>query len=258
MAAAAAERTIRATLMAVLVLPLLLSGPSTAIAAATQLASPIAATKNAQDVAALFPPASALEASSDVDEQDRGVQGRIAEAKAILQELRDFANTAKYAVDLGNRLKVLRLANQRLKRDIEKEKVASKAHRQHTHPDQADTANKVRIIVDNWLAATRLKHVNRLRRERLAAAELAWRQTESRAILLRELAAELRADVQALRAERAALAVELGRTRRQITAVTTETRSSERDRLTIEARTMALRNNISSGLRTILTGEATR
>lgn len=258
MAASAFRRTIRTALIPALMLPILFASPSTASAETSQRATSISSVDKVLDVAALSLSDPASTRASGTYDQSHDVQGKIAEAKAILQELRDFATTAKHAIDLGNRLKILRLANQRLRRDIEREKVASKVHRQHTHPDQADIADKIRTVVDNWLAATRLKHVNELRSERLASAERAWRQTENRAILLKKLAAELRADVQALRAERAALAVELGRTRREIASVTTEARSDERDLLTIEARTMALRNHVSSGLRTILTGEAKR
>lgn len=180
---------------------------------------------------------------------------QLAEARTILGELRAFADTAQTAIQLGHRVEQARLANSELKVTLAKDRVIKDGLNHDV--DRADTRVErfTSIIVDHWLTTVSLDHQDTIQRERLASAGLAWRDIERRLRQARQRLAALQTEVRELRAERAAFAAEIGRTRRELDNVTMRMAMTRSEQRAIEAATQKLRKSVSAGLRTLIWDE---
>ncbi|MGI9434316.1 MAG: hypothetical protein ACR2Q4_05730 [Geminicoccaceae bacterium] len=174
------------------------------------------------------------------------------EARVILGELRAFAERAEAAIQLGHRVKKARRTNAALKSAL----ASNTTHRDRLASDVDHNDDRINHlagrIVDNWLGTVSLDHQDAAQRQRLDAARQSWMDIEHRVVLARERLAELRAEARELRAERAAFAAEIGRTRRQLETLNRHMQATRSEQRNIEATEQRLRTSISAGLRALI------
>lgn len=185
----------------------------------------------------------------------RDFRRKLDEARAILQELQTFANTAQRAIRMGEKIRALRLDNKRLKQDITDDAVGGHDLKRDLFETDIKTSSLTETVVANWLISMRLRHQSTVDDSRLISAKVTWVKAEERLASLRRQVAEHRNNARNLRAKSAALAAEIGRTRRQIINLKEETRLTDDDRQAIETMTRQLRHEVSAGLRTLLAAD---
>ena len=174
---------------------------------------------------------------------------RMNEARAVLEDLRRFADSAQRAILMGQKLKKIRRENERLKQAIE-----DGGHHVESWLDEngAKTTRLTKATVANWILTLELKHQASAADDRLNLAHAALAKSEERLASLRKQVDERRSAVHDLRAKSAALAAEIGRTRRQIVLSDQETRRHEDHQSAAESAIRQLRHAVSARLRTLL------
>lgn len=203
-------------------------------------------------VAAIRPSSKAGEPQNPVFAPDSELRGRVAEARQILLQLQAFVEEAARTVELGDRLKTKRLENEQLKRSLQNTRAVKRAVEKHVSPSEIILSNMTRTVVRNWLKTIRLKERSDEAHQRLVASESSWLDLRDRVAKLRRTLIERRAQVLALRAESAALSKVLGRTRQQIDEARADIQRDRRQQHRIASEALALRRDVTSGLRAIL------
>jgi septal ring factor EnvC (AmiA/AmiB activator) len=184
-----------------------------------------------------------------------GFRKKLAEARAILEDLRTFAGTAQQAIRSGERISSLRLENQRLKQEVTDQADGRQDLERDLVDTQALSSHLTGIVVDNWLTWLKLIDQDEADDRWFVAARADWLETERHLLALREQVKAMRKVTHDLRARRAGLAAEIGRTRRQIINLEDQTRVLEDDRQGLETMARELRHEISARLRTILAAD---
>ena len=192
------------------------------------------------------------EASEVLSDEQLEFQRRVEEARALLAEFKRIADIAQHALHMEGRIKALRRDNARLKRRIRRDRDDARRLRQGLISMRDDAATMTAEIVRNWLLD--VNHADQLAvdQDRLSSAEHAWQETTAKLAALRHRADQQRERLQSLRARKAALAAEIGRTRREIVNLEATSRLADHDRLTIDLDSAQLRHDVAAWLRTIL------
>lgn len=206
-------------------------------------------------IAAIAPSATAVPAPGQVWMHQTDLRRKLDEVRDILQELLSFADTAQRAIQMGRKIKALRLENKRLKRDLAEDTINEYGLEANLAKAETEGNRLTGTVVANWLTSIRVDHQSAVDESRLTAAKAAFAQSDLQLASLRREVAKHRSNARDLRAKSAALAVEIGRMRRQIANVKRETRLTEDERLAIETTIMQLRHEVSAGLRTMLVAD---
>ncbi|MGI9452232.1 MAG: hypothetical protein ACR2QH_16575 [Geminicoccaceae bacterium] len=174
------------------------------------------------------------------------------EARAVLEDLRSFADSAQRVILMGQKIRKLRLENERLKQSIAA--IEEGDHHVEGHLDEigAKTTRLTKAIITNWILALELKHQGSADDDRLDLANAALAKSEERLATLRKQVDERRSTVHDLRVKSAALAAEIGRMKRQAILSNQETRRNEGHQLATELAIRQLRHAVSARLRTLL------
>ena len=167
-------------------------------------------------------------------------------------ELRAFVEEASRTVELGDRLKVRRLENDRLRALLLNNLAAKDALENHMIPTETTVSSLTKAVVQNWLETVRLKSQSDQADRELMASKEAWLALEHRVGALKRTLAERRSKLRTLRAEGATLSIELGRLRQEINKTKSDTLRFELQEQEITAITATLRRNVTSTLRAIL------
>ena len=183
---------------------------------------------------------------------ERSIQGRLVEARHTLIELQTFVEEASQVMRLGGQLESRRLHNDRLRRSLINTRTARDAFENHMRPSETMVTALTRTIVRNWLETVRLRHLSDEAGRALVSSETSWFALERRVDALKEDVAARRNQIRLLRAERAALNVELGRLRQEINRTKANTQQFIRDRERITNATDVLNRRVASDLRRIL------
>ncbi|MDH3665156.1 MAG: hypothetical protein OEU92_34930 [Alphaproteobacteria bacterium] len=130
--------------------------------------------------------------------------------------------------------------------------LAKKALENHVTPTEVLVSALAKTVVRNWLETVRLKEQSNDAQHDLIASEHSWLKLEKRVEALKRTLTERRSELHELRAERAALGIELGRVRQQVTKTKQDTHRIEQQQARIAAATKALRLDVTSKLRSIV------
>lgn len=210
-----------------------------------------ASSKNPAQISTKGPAAIEIATFSKGTPSKNELPARLDEARDILEDLRLFTDTAQRALRMGREIKALRAESDHIKQAItdagNRHDLISKLAK-----IEGQSSTLVRKVLAQWLISEQLRHQQTENDERLALTRSAWLATKSRVIRLENQLAEHHQDSRDLRAKTAALAAEIGRTRREIISLKQETHLANHDRRAIEAMTRQLRQDISTGLRTML------
>ncbi len=206
-----------------------------------------------RQIVALAPSASTATSSSINDIKASLLRKKLVEARAILEDLRSFADTAQKTIRMSEEIKTLHQKNKRLKKAIIDHTRGRQNLAHGLIKAEAEIDSLTRAIVANWLMSLRVERQFTADDSRLTSARMTWIETENRLILLKHGLAQHRDNTRNLRVKSAALAAEIGRTKRQIINLQRETSLSNDDRQSIETMTRQLRHDVSSQLRTLLT-----
>ena len=121
-------------------------------------------------------------------------------------------------------------------------------------PSETIVAALTRTVVRNWLETVEVEHRLEETRQELSDSEASWLDLERRVATLRATLSDRRAELHALRTERTALSVELGRLRREVSWTKAQSRQFEREQVQIDDASRSLRRNVAADLRQILLG----
>jgi len=176
----------------------------------------------------------------------------LAEARAVLEELRLFADTARNAIGMGRNITALRRTNNDLRRNLDDYLATRHDLENDLAKVEAKSALLTGIILEQWLLSEQMRRDKAEQNQRLALAKSAWISTTKRLNLLKHKLAEQREKAGILRARTAALAAEIGRTRRAAINLEKDAKAFDADRQAANAKVRRLRHGTSTGLRTIL------
>jgi len=174
------------------------------------------------------------------------------EARAVLEDLRRFADAAQQAIEMGQRIKTLRLENERLRQGIADFETDGHQLQRHLFDETAETSRLMKAITANWILTLKLKHQDQTADHRLILARDALTTSKKRLASLYKRVDERHNAIQDLRAKSAALAAEIGRMRRQIIISHQETRLIEQKSQAIDISIRELRHLVSARLRALL------
>ncbi len=182
----------------------------------------------------------------------RELRGKLDQAIALLKDLRYYGDTAQQIILMADDVRALRSENQHLEQAIADEMIIRDRLNQKRIGTQAGISSLAATVVANWLEAQALSHDIARHDKRLITIGADWATSEARLALLQRQAAHHSRETGALRARSAALAAEIGRTRRQIINVTREIRAVDDDRQAINMATRQLRHDVAAKLRFML------
>lgn len=195
----------------------------------------------------ILPPADRMERKQFREKLD--------EARTILEALRSFASTAQRAIQAGEKISTLRLENKRLKQGIADHRDSRRELERDLVDVEALKSSLTGTVVANWLASWELSHQDTADDRKLISARADWVETELRLASLRKQVTAYRKEAHSLRARRAALAAEIGRTRRRVINMQDRTRFLEENRKILETTTRQLRHDVSAWLQLILVAD---
>ncbi len=177
---------------------------------------------------------------------------RLDEAKAVLEELRSFADTAQQAIWMGRRIKMLRLENKRFRQAIADYEKGNHDFERHLIEIEGETSSFTKTVVANWITTLRLKDEDRSRPTRLKLARDALTKSEERLASLNKQIDERFRMIHNLRVKSDTLAAEIARIERQIVISDQGMRRIADNSHAIEMAIRELRHTLSSRLRALL------
>lgn len=201
---------------------------------------------------ALAPPATGTAPSSRTSMNGSALRNNLDEARAVLEDLRFFADTARRAIEMGRKIAALRLENKELKQNLAKTIDGRHDLDSSLVAFEAKSVLLTRTVLAHWLISERLRQDEAEKDAKLSSAKAAWIETAGRLNALKRQLVDHHDKARNLRAKTAALAAEIGRTRRAIINLEEEARLLDADRQTVQVRIRQLRHGISTRLRTIL------
>ncbi len=204
------------------------------------------------EIAALTPPAGDLAAKSAVGSKRRELRGKLDKLKDVLEELRFYGDVAQQIIHMAEEVRALRAANLDLEHAIAEETIIRNRLDQKRLETQAAVGRLAASVVANWLTLETLNQDIAKQDNRLIAIEADREASDAQLTHFQMQVIHHGHETGKLRAKSAALAAEVGRTKREIINVTRENRAIDIERQAIDAATQQLRHDIAARLRLML------